>query len=133
MCGTHGKSLQYHPRMQTLGCEKQWLLQSIFHRSETYFHSSKFVNIQYSYQKNCEISVKPKSLHKSSASYISVLELFHFHFVASIKHITAVSTRNVTSSKITSHKFYRRLRTGALRLVLHTWLMKFYMPEKWTS
>jgi hypothetical protein len=36
-----------------------------------------------------------------------------------IKHITAVSTRNATSSKFTTYKFYRRPRTGALRLVFN--------------
>jgi hypothetical protein len=34
-----------------------------------------------------------------------------------IKHIKALSTRNATSLKINSHKFSRRPRTGALRLV----------------
>jgi hypothetical protein len=39
-------------------------------------------------------------------------------FHHTIKHITAVSTRNATSKKIKPHKFHRRPKTGALRLVI---------------
>jgi hypothetical protein len=36
---------------------------------------------QFSYQKVCEISIKPKAPHKISATSISVLELFHIKFL----------------------------------------------------
>jgi hypothetical protein len=53
------------------------------------------------YQKCCEISVKPKTLPKISATYISVLELFHIKFMF------------ISFSLCCNH--------------LQLWLMEFYM------
>jgi hypothetical protein len=66
-----------------------------------------FIKIcQFSKQNVCEIFVKPKALHKTSAPtcqfwnfFILNLFSFHFHFVA---------------------------------IILHLWLMKFSIPGKWT-
>jgi hypothetical protein len=74
------------------------------HRSETYFHLSKFVDF---YIKKIENFLSNQNLSTKAAQptfqywnfFILKSFSFHFHFVASI---------------------------------LHPWLMKFYMPEKWT-
>jgi hypothetical protein len=71
------------------------------------WNARSFIKIcQFSYQKVCKISVKPKALHKTSAPtsqfwnfFILNLCSFHFHFVA---------------------------------IILHLWLMKFSIADKWT-
>jgi hypothetical protein len=96
---THRKSQEYHPRMWKTVVVRIHLPQK--------WNTLSFIKIcQFLYPKVCDISIKPKTLHKTSAPtsqfwnfFILKSFSFHFHFVA---------------------------------IILYLWLMKFSMPEKWT-
>jgi hypothetical protein len=60
---------------------------------------------RFSYQKVSEISVKPKCLHKSSATYIAVLELFHIKIICvsfshCCKHFTSLAYEILYARKV---------------------------------
>jgi hypothetical protein len=74
---TCGKSQQYHQYVD-FGMRKTVVIRIHFQQK---WNAILFIKLyQFSYQKVCEISVKPKTLYKISSTYTTVLELFHIKY-----------------------------------------------------
>jgi hypothetical protein len=85
----------------TRGCRLWDVKNSEEHRSETHFHTSKFVNFHK--KKVCEISVKPKALHKTSAPTSQFCNFFILNLSSIILHVWFII---IINSLITNLVFF---------------------------